>query len=178
LERALDLRRRVLGPEHPDTLSTTSNLAALYDLEASMRRPRRWTARSSNPTPRVRPRASRHVDVHDESGFRLLRRGQVRAGRYTPEPDFGDQAPLLGPEHPATLASIYSLAVVYEHEGKYAQAEELNRETLEIRRRVLGAEHPATLASMNNLAIATKKRASTRRPKCSTARHWKSNAGC
>lgn len=39
------------------------------------------------------------------------------------------------------------------NEGKYAQAEALNLQTLEIRRRVLGPEHPDTLMSINNLAV-------------------------
>jgi non-specific serine/threonine protein kinase/serine/threonine-protein kinase len=46
-----------------------------------------------------------------------------------------------------------NLANVYQYEGKYAQAEALFRQTLEIRRRVLGPEHPDTLGSMVNLAI-------------------------
>ena len=37
-------------------------------------------------------------------------------------------------------------------QGRYADAEKLQRQTLDIRRRVLGKEHPDTLSSMNNLA--------------------------
>jgi hypothetical protein len=37
-------------------------------------------------------------------------------------------------------------------EGHYAEAEKLQRETLDIQRRVLGAEHPDTLLTMNDLA--------------------------
>ena len=37
-------------------------------------------------------------------------------------------------------------------EGKYADAEKLNRQTLDIRSRVLGAQHPETLLSTYNLA--------------------------
>ena len=59
---------------------------------------------------------------------------------------------MLGPEHPDTLASWSNLAAVYNNQGKYAQAEALYRQSLEINRRVLGPEHPGTLASMNNLA--------------------------
>jgi eukaryotic-like serine/threonine-protein kinase len=46
-----------------------------------------------------------------------------------------------------------NLANIYSEEGKYAEAEPLYRQTLEMRRRVLGAEHPDTLQSMSNLAI-------------------------
>ena len=44
------------------------------------------------------------------------------------------------------------MANVLDDEGHYAEAEKLDRETLDIQRRVLGPEHPDTLMSMNNLA--------------------------
>jgi tetratricopeptide (TPR) repeat protein len=44
------------------------------------------------------------------------------------------------------------LAIVYATEGKYAQADALHSQTLEIQRRVLGPEHPDTLESMSWLA--------------------------
>jgi eukaryotic-like serine/threonine-protein kinase len=45
-----------------------------------------------------------------------------------------------------------NLANVYRSQGKYAQAEALSRQALEIQRRVVGPDHPDTLYSMNNLA--------------------------
>ncbi len=60
----------------------------------------------------------------------------------------------LGPEHPNTLSSMGNLAIALYHQGKYAEAQSLYEQTLEMCRRVLGPEHLRTLASMNNLAIA------------------------
>ncbi|MGA7925400.1 MAG: tetratricopeptide repeat protein [Candidatus Sulfotelmatobacter sp.] len=40
------------------------------------------------------------------------------------------------------------------HAGRYSEAEKLERETLDIQRRVLGPEHSLTLHSMTNLALA------------------------
>ena len=77
---------------------------------------------------------------------------------------------MLGPEHPNTLTSMNSLAGDYYSQGKYAQAEALYSQTLEIQRRVLGPEHPDTLTSMDNLAEVYGPRASTRRPRRCTAR--------
>jgi serine/threonine protein kinase/tetratricopeptide (TPR) repeat protein len=155
LERALDLRRRVLGPEHPATLDTTSNLAAVFDLEGKYAEAEALDSQILQIRRRVL--GPEHPDTL--TSMMSLAFVYYEEGKYAQADTLQSQTleikrRVLGPEHPATLASIYSLAVVYEHEGKYAQAEELNRETLEIRRRVLGAEHPATLASMNNLAIA------------------------
>jgi tetratricopeptide (TPR) repeat protein len=51
------------------------------------------------------------------------------------------------------LRSMSNLAVLYRLRGKYAQAEPLYTEVIEIDRRVLGEDHPDTLRSMNNLAV-------------------------
>jgi tetratricopeptide (TPR) repeat protein len=59
---------------------------------------------------------------------------------------------VLGKEHPSTLMSMNSLAMVLKDQGKYEQAEEMLRQALRLRETVLGKEHPSTLMSMNNLA--------------------------
>ena len=59
---------------------------------------------------------------------------------------------VLGPEHPATLASIMGLASSLCQQGKYVEAEALHRQTRQLTEKVLGPEHPATLASIMGLA--------------------------
>jgi hypothetical protein len=44
------------------------------------------------------------------------------------------------------------LAASLHGKGKHAEAEQMQRELLDLQRRVLGPEHPNTLATMNNLA--------------------------
>ena len=61
---------------------------------------------------------------------------------------------MLGPQHPDTLQSMNNLATLYGQEGKYAQAEVLFSQNLEIKRSVLGPQHPDTLYSAANLAVA------------------------
>jgi hypothetical protein len=39
-------------------------------------------------------------------------------------------------------------------QGKYAEAETMTREVLDVQRRVLGPEHPGTLTTMSNLATS------------------------
>jgi hypothetical protein len=45
-----------------------------------------------------------------------------------------------------------NLASTYRNQGRWTQAEELEVQVMETRKRVLGAEHPSTLTSINNLA--------------------------
>jgi hypothetical protein len=58
----------------------------------------------------------------------------------------------LGHEHPDTLTSMSNLAGVLDSQGKYGEAEAMNRQTLARREKVLGPEHPDTLTSIYCLA--------------------------
>jgi tetratricopeptide (TPR) repeat protein len=48
---------------------------------------------------------------------------------------------------------LYNIGVYFFQTGKYKEAEEFHRRTLELNKQVLGEGHPVTLASMSNLAI-------------------------
>ena len=61
---------------------------------------------------------------------------------------------LLGPDHPATLASRNNLAHAYESAGRLEEAITLYEQVLPDSIRVLGEDHPLTLISRNNLAYA------------------------
>ena len=71
--------------------------------------------------------------------------------------------------------SMANLASVYFSQGKYAEAEALHSQSLEITRRIFGPENPDTLMSMNDLANVYLDRANTRGPRRFTARPSRSN---
>ena len=59
---------------------------------------------------------------------------------------------VFGPRHPETLRLKSTLAMEeYYFEGRYAEAEQMLRETLKAQREVLGSQHQVTLDSMANL---------------------------
>ncbi|RYP39568.1 hypothetical protein DL766_000390 [Monosporascus sp. MC13-8B] len=59
---------------------------------------------------------------------------------------------VLGKEHPFTLTNMNNLAGVLDRQGKYDEAEQMQRQALQLSQAVLGNEHPYILGSMNNLA--------------------------
>jgi tetratricopeptide (TPR) repeat protein len=59
---------------------------------------------------------------------------------------------VLGPEHPDTLNTVNNLALLYDVQGKYVQAEPLYQRALTASERVLGADHPNTIKFRNNYA--------------------------
>ncbi len=58
----------------------------------------------------------------------------------------------LGQEHPFTLKTIDSLALLYKAQGNYSEAEPLYKRALDASERTLGKEHPFTLATAKSLA--------------------------
>ena len=75
--------------------------------------------------------------------------GGPGAGRRRP----GPPPPVLGEDHPDTLASAHGLAISLRGVGEGQAARELDEDTLARRRRVLGEDHPDTLTSASNLAM-------------------------
>ena len=56
----------------------------------------------------------------------------------------------LGEQHPDTAASLNNLAVLYEAQGRYDEAEPLYQQALAIMRERLGEQHPYTITVAGN----------------------------
>jgi len=151
--RALEALERVLGPEHPDTLTSVSNLAFLLA--------RKGHYGAAEPLYRRALEARERVLGPEHPG--TLTSVNNLAGLLESQGDYAAAEPLsrraleacervLGPEHPDTLGSVNNLAGLLESQGDYAAAEPLFGRALEALERVLGPEHPDTLGSVNNLA--------------------------
>jgi len=152
VERALDLRHRILGEEHPDTLATMNELATLYRDQGKYPQAERLFTKVLE----VRRRAlgEEHPDtLATINDLAVLYR---RQGKYAQaEPLFTKilevRRRVLGKDRPETLTTMNDLGVLYTSQGKYALAESLLTKALEVKRRTLGEEHPDTLINMNNL---------------------------
>jgi tetratricopeptide (TPR) repeat protein len=60
----------------------------------------------------------------------------------------------LGPDHPDTLASMYTLGNAYECVDRRPEAIDLHQRRLESRKAALGPDHPDTLKAANFIALA------------------------
>jgi len=59
----------------------------------------------------------------------------------------------LGPDHPQVALGLNNLAELYRAQGRYADAEPLNKRSLTIYENQLGSEHPSVTNGLNNLAF-------------------------
>ncbi len=64
-----------------------------------------------------------------------------------------EEAKKFGDLDPRLAASLNSLAVIYQAQGKLSEAERLFQQTLAVDEKVLGPEHPDTATTLSNLAI-------------------------
>jgi tetratricopeptide (TPR) repeat protein len=153
VERALELRRRLLGEEHADTLTSMNSLvrieraqgsyAEAEPLAAKVLEGRRHLLGAEHPDT-IRSMSGLASIYYWESKYALAESLEVEAL------DAGRR--IWGEQHPDTLGIMFDLAGTYKREGKYPQAEPLFIRVLELRRRISGEEHPETLGVMNNLA--------------------------
>jgi len=153
LERAIEIQRRVLGPENIDTLQSATSLGDALRLQGHYPEADKLNRQTLEIERRVL--GAQHPSTLNSMAS--LARTLVSEGRY-PDGEKLQRETLdirrrvLGPEHPDTLMSMRDLSETLRREVHYADAEKLQRETLEIQRRVVGPDHPSTLSTTNSLA--------------------------
>jgi eukaryotic-like serine/threonine-protein kinase len=151
-ERAVELRRRVLGADHPDTLTSMNDLADAYRVQSAYKQAeplftkvletRRRVQGDENPDTLSSMNELANLYL-DQARYPLAEPLLVKAWEV--------QRRVLGPDHPDTLTTLHDLATTYLEEGKFGLAEPLFIQALDARRRVLGGEHPQTARTMNEL---------------------------
>lgn len=156
-ERAVELRKTHLGPDHPATLASMNELARAYQDDGRLK-----DAHTLADETLRRRQAALGPDHPDTLGsMHLLAYVHQQAGRWDDAQTLYRQVlelqkAKLGVDHLATLGTMNDLAVFYKQTGRLKEALPLYEETLKGRKAVLGPDHPLTLSNMNNLAMAYK----------------------
>ena len=152
-QRALKIREKALGPEHPLTAMSLDGLALAY--------------REMGDYAKAEPLFQRALKI-DEKALGPEHPGTATVLRdlawlYMWMGDYAKAEPLfqralkirekaLGPDHPNTAQSLDNLASLYDETGDHAKAEPLYQRALKIREKTLGPDHNLTASSLNNLA--------------------------
>jgi len=147
-ERAYGVRREEFGDDHPDTLTSASNLALnLWYLSEFER------ARALDEDTLTRRRRVLGEDAPDtltsasQLANDLLGLGNYRDARELQEQTLSRRRRILGDDHPDTLNTAGLLAGVLWSLGDYEQGRVLQSDTFTRSRRVLGEDHAVTLAA-------------------------------
>jgi serine/threonine protein kinase len=154
LSPALQIRRRVLGSNHPDTLWSMVNLANSLSDQAKYPEADKLYQEVIQTGRRVGPPARRRViAAMNNLALNLMDEGRVADAEKMQRDIVETQRRSLGPEAPDTLTSISNLALTVRSQGHFTDAVNLDRQVLEARRRTLGPDHPDTLRSAANLTL-------------------------
>ncbi|HUA86374.1 MAG TPA: serine/threonine-protein kinase [Bryobacteraceae bacterium] len=155
LTRALELRRRALGPDHPDTLKTTQTITDV------LQRAGKYDAADALITTFLEAERRLGRENSREAMAAMVTQAELAAiGRADyPRAEALDRRVLdierrvLGESDPLTLDTMNNFAAVLARVGKFPQAEEMYLRVIEAKRRGLGADHPSTLSTMNGLGV-------------------------
>lgn len=150
---AIDIRKRVLGPENPDTLRS------MHALCGPLREQGQFA--EAEKLQRQTLEAQRRILGNDNQDT-IASMGELSAildneARYPEAEKLGEEAlnvqrRLFSSDDTQTQWLMDILAGVYSDEGRLPDAERLYHETFENRRRISGPDHPDTLSAMDSYA--------------------------
>jgi serine/threonine protein kinase len=152
-ERARGMREAALGPDHPDTLSSRTNLANAY--RAAGRLPEAIALHEGTLKLREARLGPDHPDTlgtRNNLAVAYYYAGRTSEAIALHEGTLKLREARLGPGHPDTLYSRNNLAVAYAAAGRLSEAIALCEATLKLEEAKLGPDHPDTLGNRANLA--------------------------
>ncbi|KAJ0138247.1 Amidase [Fusarium oxysporum f. sp. albedinis] len=154
-QQIMELRRKLLGDEHPDTLTSMNGLSDILVCLGKFQEAEKIY--QSTLELRKKVLGDEHPDtLMSMNGLAdaLLCLEKFQEAEKIYQSTLELRKKVLGDEHPDTLTSMNGLSDTLVCLGKFQEAEEIYRSALALRKKVLGDEHPDTLMSMNGLADA------------------------
>ena len=154
LEQALEIRRRTLGAEHPETLQTMRGLASVMDAygdrgaEALDRQVLAIEQRVLGPN------APETIRTLNNLGNTLIIRGAYAEAERTYREALDGAKTAWGEGSSQAIRIAGNVVLALNGQGKYAEADAVGRSALATARRTLGTDHPATIAVMINLGVS------------------------
>ncbi|KAH7385972.1 hypothetical protein BKA66DRAFT_490292 [Pyrenochaeta sp. MPI-SDFR-AT-0127] len=151
---AVAVREKVLGEEHPETLTSVSYLGSVLERQGKYEEAEAMYQRALQGLEKIL--GAEHSDTLisvSNLGSVLERQGKYEEAEAMHQRALQGGEKVLGAEHPYTLISVSKLGLVLERQGKYEEAEAMHQRALQGLEKILGAEHSDTLTSVNNLGL-------------------------
>jgi tetratricopeptide (TPR) repeat protein len=151
-QRALRIREKVLGPEHPDTARSLDTLGYaciergdLAGAQSLHERALRIREKVLGPE---HPDTARSLDT---LGYAFIERGDLVGAQSLYERALRIREKVLGPESRDTAENIRELGHLFQKQGDLARAQSTQERALAILEKVLGPEHPYTALGLHDL---------------------------
>lgn len=154
-ESTLSASEQILGPGHPDTVTSRGNLANAYQ----------GAGDSMRAVELLEATVADHTRINGEDHVNTLTFRNNLATAYTSAGEPEKAIPLLeatlaaciralGPHDRLTLSCRNNLASTYDRSGDPSRAAALHAAILADRELLFGPHHPDTMTSRNNLAVS------------------------
>ena len=152
-KKALAIREKVLGTEHPDTATTYNNMAIVYKEKGDYDKALEYYEKALAIVEKVLGTAhpSTATTYNGLAGVYYNKGNYDKALEYY-EKALAIREKMLGTEHPDTATIYNNMASVYDDMGDYDKALEYYEKDKAISEKVLGTEHPSTATTYNNMA--------------------------
>lgn len=153
-KEAIEIRKKILPPFHPDTFKARTHLGSLYLIWGRYPQARKQQVEIFNLS--KEHLGAEHPDTVDASAklaLTLARLGRHGEAKDLQEKAFDYRRKNLGEKHPDTLTTMSNLARTYAFMGLHVEAEKLREEVVNLRKEVLGENHIDTIISEENLAV-------------------------
>ena len=156
-KRALTIREKVLGPDHPDTAVSLNNLGTLLRTMGDLTTARPYYEQALAINGKVLgPDHPHTASSLNNLGGLLQAMGDLTAARPFYERALTINEKVLGPDHPHTARSLNNLGSLLRTMGDLTAARPYYQRALAIWEKVLGPNHPDTASSLNNLGFLLK----------------------
>lgn len=152
--KVIEASSRVLGEEHPDTISAMANLATTYCSQGRWKEAEELDVKVLVSSSRVL--GEDHPDTitaMDNLAATYGSQGRSKESEELETEVMEARMRVLGYEHTDTITAMANLAATYWLQGRWKETEGLDVKVLEARTIALGGEHPDTIRAMSNLAV-------------------------
>jgi tetratricopeptide (TPR) repeat protein len=150
--KALEIRKSVLGENHPDTASSYDNIGIVYRNLGDYDKALEYHFKALEIYKDIL--GEKHRDT--AMSYNNIGAVYYNLGDYDKALEYYNKAleiqkDVLGENHPDTASSYNNIGIVYDDLEDYDEALKFYNKALEIKKDVLGENHPYTASSYNNI---------------------------
>jgi len=156
-ERALEIREKMLGFDHPVTALSLNNLGSLLRVQDDLAAAKPYFERALTIwETALGPDHQATATSLDNLGSLLQSQGDLAAAQSYHERALAICERALGPDHPASANNLNNLGNLLHAQGDLVGAQSYHERALAIREKAFGPDHLETANSLHNLGALLK----------------------
>lgn len=153
-KKAVEIREKVLGKEHPDTAMSYNNIGLIFGDLGRYEEALEWAKKALEIREKVL--GKEHLDTamsYNNIGASLEKLGRYKEALEWLKKSLEISEKVLGKEHPNTAVGYNNIGMILGDLNQHKEALERVKKASEIREKALGKEHPKTATSYNNIGV-------------------------